>query len=291
MNDAHLKLVQGGDRALREAAQSVHCRLCRRVARARQAVSVHRAARARHRAGAAAQGEAVAVLKVKLMIDMAHALAFLHENGVLYRDLKTENLLVFSVSHTAPVNCKLADFGSAIAVTDPSTPLEHSRHVGTPIYMAPEVMNSEPYMSAIDIYSLAIIMWELLAEMQPYAQVKRLWELPKLVLEGARPALQEWDEELCELISRCWLHTPTRRPSAHCARARIRAAAQEVRGVAPHRGGPRRQDARRAATAQSHRSHRTARSDHRNGRAAEGGRTGPPADGREQSRPRRRPRD
>jgi hypothetical protein len=154
------------------------------------------------------------VLKVKLMLDAAHALAFLHQNGVLYRDLKTENLLVFSVSHTAPVNCKLADFGSAIAVTDPSTPLEHSRHVGTPIYMAPEVMNSEPYMSAVDVYSLAIIMWELLAEVQPYAQVKRLWELPKLVLEGARPALQEWDEELCELISRCWLHTPTRRPSA-----------------------------------------------------------------------------
>jgi serine/threonine protein kinase len=155
------------------------------------------------------------VLKVKLMLDMAHALAFLHQNGVLYRDLKTENLLVFSVSHTAPVNCKLADFGSAIAVTDPSTPLEHSRHVGTPIYMAPEVMNGEPYMSAIDIYSLAIIMWEMLAETQPYAQVKRLWELPKLVLEGARPALQEeWDEQLCELISRCWLHTPTRRPSA-----------------------------------------------------------------------------
>ena len=43
-------------------------------------------------------------LKVKMLVDASKAISFLHENGVLYRDLKPDNLLVFSVSLNAVVN-------------------------------------------------------------------------------------------------------------------------------------------------------------------------------------------
>ena len=75
-------------------------------------------------------------LKYKLMLDTASAVDFLHSNGVLYRDLKPDNLLVFSVSHNAGVNCKLSDFGTSRIVDDPKVPMQHTSGIGTPIYMA-----------------------------------------------------------------------------------------------------------------------------------------------------------
>lgn len=97
------------------------------------------------------------VLKVKMAHDTSCALAFLHKNGVLYRDLKPDNLMVFSVSHSASydyyflklnkfysfffsqnmysVTCKLSDFGTAITVEDPTVPKRHTGSIGTPVYM------------------------------------------------------------------------------------------------------------------------------------------------------------
>jgi serine/threonine protein kinase len=54
----------------------------------------------------------------------------------------TDNLLVFSVSHNATVNVKLSDFGTAITVNDLRAAKKHTGNVGTPVYMAPEVMGS-----------------------------------------------------------------------------------------------------------------------------------------------------
>lgn len=106
------------------------------------------------------------VLKLKLAFDASSALAFLHKNGVLYRDLKPDNLLVFSVSHNASVNVKLSDFGTSITVDDVKSARKHTGNVGTPVYMAPEVMASQAYNAKVDVYSLAMLIWELMSERQ-----------------------------------------------------------------------------------------------------------------------------
>jgi hypothetical protein len=103
-------------------------------------------------------------LKAKMALDAAEALTFLHENGVIYRDLKLDNLLVVSVSVTASVNCKLGDFGTALTVKEPYTLAQHSVGIGTPIYMAPELLvgrKSTGYNVQVDIYALAISLWEM----------------------------------------------------------------------------------------------------------------------------------
>jgi ABC-type branched-subunit amino acid transport system substrate-binding protein len=155
------------------------------------------------------------VLKVKMLIDASSALAYLHKNGVLYRDLKPDNLLVASVSHTAAVNCRLSDFGTAVSVADPIQLIKHTGSVGTPAYMAPELMANQPYNCKVDVYSLGMLSWEIFAETVPFSFLKRVWDLPRLVLEGMRPELpDEWPKGVREVISDCWLQAPEKRPSA-----------------------------------------------------------------------------
>lgn len=153
-------------------------------------------------------------LKVKLMLDAACAIEFLHENGVLYRDLKPDNLLVFSVSHNANVNCKLSDFGTARTVEDPTMLMQYSGGIGTPIYMAPELMNASKYNAKVDVYSFAMVCWELMAEKQPFHEVKRVWDLPRIVVDGLRPTInEEWPGKMRRLINDAWMQSHERRPS------------------------------------------------------------------------------
>jgi serine/threonine protein kinase len=155
------------------------------------------------------------VLKVKILIDAANALAYLHKNGVLYRDMKPDNLLVASVSHTAAVNVRLSDFGTAISVQDVNTPANHTGSIGTPAYMAPEIMANQPYNCKVDVYSLGMLCWEVFAEAVPFSFLKRVWDLPRLVLDGMRPELpQEWPKGVRDVISDCWLQAPDKRPAA-----------------------------------------------------------------------------
>jgi serine/threonine protein kinase len=170
------------------------------------------------------------VLKVKMLIDAANALAYLHQNGVLYRDLKPENLLVASVSHTAAVNCRLSDFGTAVSVADPIQLIKHTGSVGTPAYMAPELMANQPYNCKVDVYSLGMLSWEIFAETVPFSFLKRVWDLPRLVLDGMRPELPDnWPDGVREVISDCWLQAPDRRPSAEEAVAALERAFEPLR--------------------------------------------------------------
>jgi serine/threonine protein kinase len=171
-------------------------------------------------------------LKAKMLLDAAEALTFLHENGVIYRDLKLDNLLVVSVSVTSSVNCKLGDFGTALTVKEPYTLAQHSVGIGTPIYMAPELLvgrKSAGYNVQVDIYALAISLWEILAEQQPFGAVKRMWDLPNLVVSGARPLLNnEWHPELRNAIERGWLNSPQNRPKASEMALLLRSAFQKL---------------------------------------------------------------
>jgi len=153
------------------------------------------------------------VLRVKFSLDAAIALSFLHENGVIYRDVKADNLLVAAVMHTAAVNCKLSDFGTATTVLHPYTPMQHSGSVGTPIYMAPEVMESQPYDCRADVYSHAMTTYELVVGKTPFSGIKHLWDIPRIVTSGLRPEIPDlMNDDLSTLINDGWLHRIEKRP-------------------------------------------------------------------------------
>jgi len=91
------------------------------------------------------------------------AIAYCHSKGIVHRDIKPENLLLANKEAGAKV--KLTDFG--LAVEESKTPIWHG-FAGTPCYMAPEVINKEPYGTTVDCWACGCILYLLLIGYPPF---------------------------------------------------------------------------------------------------------------------------
>lgn len=113
---------------------------------------------------------------------------------------------------------KIFDFGLATCVkrrqcTEES--YDMSGVAGSQAYMAPEVATWEPYNETVDIYSFAIILWQLVTGEVPYEGMKKEDYLQKVVHEGERLSISaDIPEEVSLLIQQCWDVDHRNRPSA-----------------------------------------------------------------------------
>ena len=92
---------------------------------------------------------------------LVRALHYLHSNRVIHRDMKPQNILI-----GARRVVKLCDFGFARAMSSATMVLTSIK--GTPLYMAPELVQEQPYNHTVDLWSLGVILYELFVGQPPF---------------------------------------------------------------------------------------------------------------------------
>jgi len=156
--------------------------------------------------------------KLRIVTEVASAMTYLHAHKprpVLHRDLKLANVMLTEDTGTS----KLIDFGQARA--HDSTMSFKTGWAGTPLYMAPEVMNYDAvYNKQVDQFSFGMMVWELWSRAVPYATLRDppLEKLRELKLTGQPPGdLGELDRAGCpepvvRVAQECWHPKPDHRP-------------------------------------------------------------------------------
>ncbi|KAI5304485.1 hypothetical protein KEM56_006451 [Ascosphaera pollenicola] len=140
------------------------------------------------------------------MSQVLHGLLYLHEQGVIHRDIKGANILT-----TKEGLVKLADFGVASKVTG----LHEASVVGTPYWMAPEVIELSGASTASDIWSLGCTVIELLDGKPPYADNHNpLQALFRIVNDDHPPLPQGASPAVTDFLMQCFQKDPNLRVSA-----------------------------------------------------------------------------
>ena len=121
----------------------------------------------------------------QLAAKVADALAYAHAHGVVHRDIKPAN--IFMVGRSQP---RVLDFGIARLTHQLDTALEAEVCGGSPYYMAPEQILQQPADARCDVFSLGVVLYELLTGERPF-QGRELAQIQRAVLEHVPPPANE----------------------------------------------------------------------------------------------------
>lgn len=149
--------------------------------------------------------------RLRVALDVASAMEYLHKNNIIYRDLKPENIGFDMNGET-----KLFDFGLA---------RELSSHLMTPdgtykmsfcgsrIYAAPEMVLHKPYNLSADVYSFGIMLWEICGLKRAFRDLNSEMHHRLVVKMGNRPEIEEeWPKCAKNVMMECWSDDYRKRP-------------------------------------------------------------------------------
>jgi serine/threonine protein kinase len=150
------------------------------------------------------EAQVAAVMKMSL-----YGLEYLHAQNIIHRDIKAANVLV-----TDTGECKLADFGVSAEIQ--VTLSRKQTVIGTPNWMAPEVITESAYDQRADIWSLGIVAIELALGEPPHSNVHPMTAMFKIPTSAppTLPADRGYSQDFHGFVRACLQKDPTMRPSA-----------------------------------------------------------------------------
>ncbi|MFI9822444.1 serine/threonine-protein kinase [Streptomyces sp. NPDC052013] len=171
---------------------------------------------------------------VAIVADVADGLAAAHAAGVVHRDVKPENVLLDMQGPLGPGGSHralLTDFGVAKLIDTPRR-TRATKIIGTPDYLAPEIVEGLPPRASVDIYALATVLYELLAGFTPFGGGHPGAVLRRHVTETVVP-LPGIPDELWQLLVQCLAKAPASRLRASELAARLRELLPMLAGMPP----------------------------------------------------------
>eukprot|EP00929_Paragymnodinium_shiwhaense_P062202 TRINITY_DN31053_c0_g1_i1.p1 TRINITY_DN31053_c0_g1~~TRINITY_DN31053_c0_g1_i1.p1 ORF type:complete len:1315 (-),score=264.06 TRINITY_DN31053_c0_g1_i1:368-4312(-) len=177
---------------------------------------------------------------IKLFNGIVNGVVYLHAKNIVHADLKSSNVLI-DYTTSRQLTPRICDFGHAAVRSHPAP---HHR-CGTPHWAAPEVLRSEALGTAADIYSIGVILWEMLTQKLPHKGLSFSQVLASVGWAGWTPdpgVLPPIPDDLRRLNQACLNFTPRDRPSGREVQRRLRqipkqARVEALRALASFMGG------------------------------------------------------
>eukprot|EP00045_Choanoeca_perplexa_P015887 m.206623 g.206623 ORF g.206623 m.206623 type:complete len:1224 (-) comp17107_c0_seq3:47-3718(-) len=160
--------------------------------------------------------------ELSIFIQLASALAYLHEKRILHRDLAARNVLLKS-KH--PCLIKLADFGLGRTLDAHADYYRATSQRELPFrWQAPEACLQAKHSMASDMWSLGVVMWEVLnCATRPYSSLGSMAEVLAYLRQGQRLSLPDGPTTtMSRIVQSCWQGDPALRPTAGVTLAQLR---------------------------------------------------------------------
>ncbi|CAI2169941.1 16883_t:CDS:10 [Funneliformis geosporum] len=164
--------------------------------------------------------------KISILLNVAKGLKDIHDQGFAHLGIHDGNILLnlsksfleeeseCSLNH----DILISDFGMYTPENEFSNSSSHQKNYGLIPYTAPEILfnsnNDELYTAASDIYSFAMIMWELTSGQPPFVHLAHDEDLIGKIIDGLRPEITRGTPKFyLDLMKECWNHFPFKRPN------------------------------------------------------------------------------
>jgi len=148
--------------------------------------------------------------KLSQLLHIVQGLKDIHQKNLIHRDFHSGNIL----KGIEKTSCLISDLG----LCKPTNETNEEKVFGVLPYVAPEVLRSQPYTQASDIYSFGIMAYEMLSSLPPYYDVAHDLDLALKICDEIHPLRPQFNikipQLLGKLIKKCWNADPTKRPTA-----------------------------------------------------------------------------
>ena len=145
-------------------------------------------------------------LVVEIIFKCAKALDYAHRHGVIHRDIKPTNILL-----TRDRDVKIADFSIAHLMTSDTTSTMPMGFVGSPRYMSPEQVQEDSITNQTDLFSLGIVMYEMLTGKHPFA-ADSFSRLIHMIINEKHPPLSAHRADVPEILEKIIHHALQKDP-------------------------------------------------------------------------------